>query len=113
MAQIICGPGSTKSATVTATVTPAGMSCVGELFLSLDAPGNNKVGGNTDKVLSFSSTGAAQSVGPFVITMPSPTVGTIYYVQVDIFASTYLIVAGTGTDQLVVPAGSIGPISWS
>ncbi len=102
----IMGPGSPATAVAPITVSPAGLSCSAELFLGPDEA--TKVA--TSGMRAFSSTGLPQSVS-FPITMPSPG-GFAYHVYLDVYANGYLIVAYIATEDVVVPYGEVGPITW-
>lgn len=99
-------PGSPASAAAPITVSPAGMSCSAELFLGPDE--NTKVA--TSGIRNFVSTGAPQSVS-FPVTMPSPG-GFAYHVYLDVYANGYLIVAYIATEDVIIPSGEVGPITW-
>jgi len=102
----IMGPGAPASALAPITVSPSGLGCSAELFLGPDE--NTPVA--TSGPVPFTSTGSAQSVS-FPITMPSPG-GEAYHVYLDVYAGEYLIVAYIATEDVIVPAGSVGPITW-
>ena len=103
----ILAPGTAKTATVPITVKPAGMACEVELFL-----GPNE----TTKVVTsgrkpFTSTGASQNVA-CPVTMPTNG-GSAYHVYIDVYTGGYKFIAGIATEDVVIPGGSIGPITWS
>jgi hypothetical protein len=102
----IMGPGSAATAIAPITVSPAGMSCSAELFLGPDEV--TKVA--TSGMRPFTSTGAPQSVS-FPVTMPSPG-GFAYHVYLDVYANGYLIVAYIATEDVIIPSGEVGPITW-
>ncbi len=99
-------PGVSRIAVVPITVSPSGLACEAELFL-----GPN----DTTKVASsgknpFTSTGASQSVS-LPVTMPSPG-GEAYHVYIDVFTAGHRFLAYKAKEDVIVPAGSIGPITW-
>ena len=102
----ILPPGAAKTPTVPITAKPAGMACEVELFL-----GPNE----TTKVVTsgrklFTSTGTSQNVSCPVI---MPTAGGVaYHVYIDVYTGGYKFIAGIGTEDVVIPGGSIGPITW-
>lgn len=102
----VMGPGDTRTAVAPITISPAGLSCEAELFLGPDDA--TKVA--TSGMVAFTSTGAVQSVR-FPVTMPSPG-GFAYHVYLDIYANGYLIVSYVATEDVIIPAGSVGPITW-
>ena len=102
----IMGPGSPATATAQITVSPAGLSCSAELFLGPDEA--TKVA--TSGARAFNSTGAPQPVN-FPVTMPSPG-GFAYHVFLDVYANGYLIVSYIATEDVVIPSGEVGPVTW-
>ena len=102
----VMGPGTTRTAVAPITVSPSGLSCEAELFLGPDE--TTKV--VTSGMVAFSSTGAPQSVS-FPVTMPSPG-GFAYHVYLDVYANGFLIVAYIATEDVIIPAGEVGPITW-
>jgi len=102
----VMAPGASATASAPITVAPGGLSCEAELFL-----GPN----DTTKVVTsgkkpFTSTGAPQSVS-FPVIMPSPG-GVAYHVYLDVFAEGIPIVAYVATEDVIIPSGSVGPITW-
>lgn len=106
MADPVFGPGSGKVAVAPITVSPAGLSCQAELFLGPDD--TTKI--VTSGLISFTSTGATQSVR-LPITMPSDG-GASYHVYIDVYAEGYLLVAYVATEDVIIPYGEVGPIDW-
>ncbi|GAI79140.1 unnamed protein product [marine sediment metagenome] len=102
----VMGPGSARTAVAPITVSPSGLNCEAELFLGPDEA--TKVA--TSGLVAFTSTGAAQSVS-FPVTMPSPG-GFAYHVYLDVFANGFPIVAYVATEDVIIPAGTVGPITW-
>lgn len=106
MVDPVMAPGSTRTAIAPITVSPAGLNCEAELFLGPDEA--TKVA--TSGLIGFTSTGGAQSVS-FPVTMPTPG-GVAYHVYLDVYANGYLIVAYIATEDVIIPAGAVGPITW-
>ncbi|MBA7606445.1 hypothetical protein ES703_13593 [subsurface metagenome] len=102
----VIAPGATRAAVAPITVSPSGLACSAELYLGPDEA--TKVA--TSGLISFSSTGAPQSVS-FPVTMPIPG-GFAYHVYLDVYANGYLIVAYIATEDVVVPSGEVGPVTW-
>jgi len=99
-------PGSAHTATVPITAKPSGMACEVEVFL-----GPNE----TTKVVTsgrkpFTSTGSSQNVA-CPVTMPTNG-GSAYHVYIDVYTGGFKFLAGIGTEDVVIPGGSIGPITW-
>lgn len=102
----VIGPGAAATARAPITVAPSGLSCEAELFLGPDEA--TKVA--TSGMRTFTSTGAPQSVS-FPVTMPSPG-GFAYHVFLDVFAEGHLIVSYIATEDVIIPSGEVGPITW-
>lgn len=102
----VMGPGTARAAVAPITVSPSGLACEAELFLGPDE--NTKVA--TSGMRAFTSTGAPQSVS-FPVTMPSPG-GFAYHVYLDVYANGYLLVAYIATEDVIIPSGQVGPITW-
>jgi len=102
----VFAPGDTRTAVAPITVAPSGLACSAELFLGPDEA--TKVA--TSGPVAFTSTGAPQSIR-FPVTMPSPG-GFAYHVYLDVYANGYLIVAYVATEDVVIPSGEVGPITW-
>lgn len=92
-------PGAAKVATLSVPVSPSGLSCTAELFLTKD--GVTKVA--TSGPVSFTSTGAAQNIS-LSITMPS--VNDTYMVYIDIITAGALIEAYQATENVIVAAAA-------
>ncbi len=103
----VFAPGVTKTAKIPITVTPTGLSCSVELFLGPNA--STKV--VTSGLKPFTSTGLQQLVNAPVI-MPSPAVGTSYHVYIDLYVAGMYLAGYTATDDVVIPSGVVGPITW-
>lgn len=101
--------GSAHTATISIPVTPSGMSCTAELFLSLD---NGVTKAVTSGPIAFTSTGTAQSI-PLPITMPSPTTGQVYGVFIDIVSSGTLIGAYQGSEKVTIPVVGTPTVTWA
>ena len=99
-------PGVSRTAVAPITVSPSGLACEAELFL-----GPNE----TTKVVtsgrkSFTSTGASQSIS-LPVTMPTAG-GLAYHVYLDVFVAGYRLLAYKATEDVIIPEGSVGPITW-
>ena len=99
-------PGSARTAVAPITVKPSGLACEAELFL-----GPNE----TTKVVtsgrkSFTSTGASQSIS-LPVTMPTAG-GLAYHVYLDVFVAGYRLLAYKAVEDVIIPEGSVGPITW-
>lgn len=106
MVDPVMGPGAVATAVAPITMSPAGLACSAELWLGPDEA--TKI--VTSGLVAFTSTGAAQSVR-FPVTIPSPG-GEAYHVFLDVYANGYLIVAYIATEDVVVPYGEVGPVTW-
>ncbi len=102
----VMAPGDSRTAVAPITVSPAGLACSAELYLGPDEA--TKV--VTSGLVPFTSTGIAQSVR-FPVTMPTLG-GFAYHVFLDVYANGILIVAYIATEDVVIPAGEVGPITW-
>lgn len=102
----IMAPGEARAAIAPITVKPSGLNCQAELFLGPD-PATKSA---TSDMIPFTSTGAAQSVRLPVI-MPSPG-GFAYHVYIDGYTNGVLIFSYVATEDVIIPAGSVGPITW-
>lgn len=102
----IMAPGVARTAMAPITVRPSGLSCQAELFLGP----NDTTKVVTSGLKAFTSTGAAQSVR-LPVTMPTPG-GVAYHVYLDVFANGYRILAYQATEDVIIPAGEVGPITW-
>jgi len=99
-------PGITKTAKAPITILPAGLSCQAELFLAT-SPTAAKAATSGLKV--FTSTGSVQIVSLPVV---MPAGGVTYHVYLDVYAEGYLLLAYVATEDVIIPAGSVGPITW-
>ena len=97
--------GSSHAAVAPITVSPAGLSCKGELWLTTNGTTKNATSG----MVSFTSTGAQQSVR-FPVTMP--TVAGEFSVYLDIYTDSLLIGSYIATESVVCPGVEIGIITW-
>ncbi len=103
----ILAPGSSKTANAPITAKPAGMACEGELFLGPDPNTKSATSGRK----AFTSTGVAQTVS-FPVTMPANG-GSSYHVYIDVYAGGIRFLSYVATEDVVIPGGSIGPITWT
>ena len=103
----ILAPGSIMTARVPITAKPAGMACEVEVFLGPNEA--TKVASSGRK--PFTSTEASQSVN-CPITMPTGE-GAAYHVYIDVYTGGFKFIAGIATEDVVIPGGSIGPITWA
>jgi hypothetical protein len=94
-------PGGVHAATVVLPVSPAGMSCTAELWLSVD--GVTKAA--TSGAIAFTSTGSNQSIG-MSVTMPA-TVNS-YIVYLDIKSGGILIGAYHASESVVIASAPLG-----
>jgi hypothetical protein len=102
----VFGPGVTKTARVPITVVPSGLSCQLEVFLGP----NDSTKVTTSGLKSFTSTGTQQTVDA-AITMPAAS-GVTYHVYVDLYVAGYYLAGYQATEDVVIPSGSIGPVTW-
>lgn len=100
-------PGVTKTAKAPITISPGGLSCQAELFLAT-SPTAAKAATSGLKI--FTSTGA-QLIVSLPVTMPLAA-GVIYHVYLDVYVEGYLLLAYVATEDVIIPSGSIGPITW-
>ena len=100
-------PSVSKTAKAPITVSPAGLSCQAELFLGT-SPTNKAA---TSGLISFTSTGAQQLIS-LPVTMPAAG-GVAYHVYLDVYAEGYLLLAYLATEDVIIPSGSVGPITWT
>ena len=101
----VFGPGEVKTAKAPITVSPAGLACEAELFLGPNE--STKVA--TSGIVTFISTGLQQQVG---LPVSMPAGGAIYHVYLDLYAGGYLLAAFQATEDVTIPSGSVGPITW-
>ncbi len=106
----ILAPGSTRTAKAPITAKPAGMACQVELFLGPNATTKSATSG----MVSFTSTGTSQDVN-LPVTMPTPAAGegADYHVYIDVYAGGMKFMSYIATEDVVIPGGSIGPITWT
>jgi len=100
-------PGVAKTAWAPITISPSGIACQAELWLGPNV--TTKIA--TSGLKPFTSTGLAQTIS-FPITMPSAG-GIAYHVYLDVYVAGVLFLAYVATDDVVIPSGSVGPISWA
>lgn len=102
----VMAPGVSRTAVAPITVSPSGLSCQAELFLGP----NDATKVVTSGLKAFTSTGVAQPVR-LPVTMPTAG-GVAYHVYLDIFVNGYRLLAYTATEDVIIPAGEVGPITW-
>lgn len=102
----VMAPGVSRTAIAPITVSPSGLACEAELFLGP----NDATKVATSGKKAFTSTGTSQSVN-LPVTMPTAG-GVAYHVYLDVFASGYRILAYQAKEDVVIPAGEVGPITW-
>lgn len=100
-------PGVSKTATAPITVAPSGLSCQAELFLGP----NDTTKVATSGLKSFSSSGVQQNISLPVV-MPSEG-GMAYHVYLDVYVAGVLLLAYVGTEDVIIPSASVGPITWA
>lgn len=103
----ILAPSSARTAKAPITAKPAGMACQAELFLGPNPTTKSATSG----MVSFTSTGASQDVN-LPVTMPANG-GASYHVYIDVYAGGMKFLSYIATEDVVIPGGSIGPITWS
>lgn len=106
MADPIFGPSSAQAALAPITVSPSGLSCGAELYLTADG-GATKAA--TSGLVPFTSTGASQSIR-LPVTMPAD--GVEYEVYLDVYADGMLITAYVATESVIIPSATVAPITW-
>lgn len=99
-------PGSARTAVAPITVRPSGLSCEAELFLGPNETTKVATSGRR----AFTSTGSSQSVS-LPVTMPTAG-GLAYHVYLDVFVNGYRLLAYQATEDVIIPEGSVGPITW-
>jgi hypothetical protein len=104
----VLGAGTAKTATASIPVTPAGIACTAELYLSLD---NGVTKAVTSSQIAFTSTGVAQPI-LLPVTMPSPLVGQSYTVHLIILSGGMTLGAFKATDNVIIPVVGIPVITW-
>ena len=100
-------PGQAKTAKATITISPGGLSCQAELFLATSPTGAKAA---TSGLKLFTSTGGPQIIS-LPVTMPSAG-GVAYHVYLDVYVEGYLLMAYVATEDVIIPSGSVGPITW-
>jgi hypothetical protein len=109
--QVIQGPvflaGSIHTAKVSILVSPGGMSCAAEVFLSTDGGATKAV---TSGPISFVSTGANQNI-LLPVTMPSAG-GNYYTVHAGISIEGSLLAEFQVTEEVIVPLVGPPTIIW-
>ena len=108
MPSVVFPPGSAKTATVVLNISPAGIPCSAELFLSADGGTTKTVSGGVQNFVTGSTT--------LVWHLTMPTVGANMKAYVDIYypqGTTSILLGFMDVNDVVVISGSIGPITWS
>jgi hypothetical protein len=98
---------SAHAAAVSFPVSPSGLACTIELFLSLDSI----VKAATSGQVAFTSTGVNQSVS-LSITMPNPIVGQSYGVYLVVLSGGMILGAYKATDNVVIPIVGTPTVTW-
>ena len=101
----VFAPGVIKTAKVPVDVDPSGLACQIEVFLGPNATTKTATSG----LKAFTSTGAQQSVSA-AITMPAG--GASYHVYIDLYVAGMYLAGYQATEDVIIPSGSIGPITW-
>lgn len=99
-------PSVARTAVAPITVSPSGLSCQAELFLGP----NDTTKVATSGLKAFTSTATSQPVR-LPVTMPAAG-GVAYHVYLDIFVNSYRLLAYQATEDVIIPAGEVGPIVW-
>lgn len=99
-------PGITKTAKVPVDVDPSGLACEIEVFLGPNASTKSASSGRK----AFTSTGTQQTINA-PVTMPSAT-GVAYHVYIDLYVLGMYLAGYQGTEDVIIPSGSVGPITW-
>ena len=106
----ILAPGSSKTANAPITAKPSEMSCEAEIFLGPDPNTKSATSGRKP----FTSTGVSQTVSlPVIMPTPAAGEGAAYHVYIDVYAGSIKFLAYIATEDVVIPGGSIGPITWT
>lgn len=103
----IFAPGVAKTATAPITISPSGLVCTAELFIGPND--TTKVATSGSK--PFTSTGLSQNVS-LPITMPLAG-GVAYHVYIDVYVAGSRFLSYQATEDVVIPSGSVGPITWA
>lgn len=99
------GPGVSRAARVPITVYPAGLVCAAEMFLGVTDTSPAATSGK----ISFTSTGASQSIRLPVV---MPTSYGVYHVYLDVYADGIRMLSYQATEDVIVPGGTVGPVTW-
>jgi len=101
-------PGSAHTAMATLPVSPAGLNCTIELFLSLDG-GQTKIATSGPQAFTSTEEGVAVSLA---VPIPAPTVGASYGVYI-IVASGGVVIAGfQSKENVIVPVVGTPTVTW-
>jgi hypothetical protein len=99
--------GSMHTATANIPVSPAGLACTAELFLSL----NGTTRAATSGELSFTSGNSPQTIS-FNIMMPSPAVGQSYGVYLVIISGGIQLAGYRASEDIIIPVVGQPTITW-
>jgi hypothetical protein len=97
--------GTSKTAKATLTVSPSGIACTAELWLTKDGTTKNATSG----AIAFTSTGASQQIN-LPVTMPVG--GYSYNVMLDIVAGGIIQGQYQATEDVLVPLVGTPTITW-
>ena len=112
MANVIFGAGSVHNAVEPVTIGPAGLSCQMQVILATGSDANGNPTGiiTQSNLISFTATGAAQTV-TVPVTMPAG--GKSLYAFVDVISGGTIILGLVDPAQVIVPSASGGIIVWT
>lgn len=101
----IFAPGELQTAIATFPVSPAGLACSAELWLSKDGVTKDATSGP----IAFISTGLDQSINCPVV---MPAGGYAYQVLLDIAVEGIPILAFRADEDVIIPSVGIPTITW-
>ena len=102
----IFAPGESRTAIATFPVSPAGLACSAELWLSKDGVTKDATSG----AVAFTSTGVAQSISCPIPAMPAG--GYAYQVLLDIAVEGIPLLALRADEDVIIPSVGIPEITW-
>lgn len=111
MPTTVFGPSASKTAKAPVAVSPSGLSCRADIFFVTAPNGSTLAPGTTVHSVTFTSTGASQTITWTGVTMPNAS--GVYYVDIDLYVEGYLLVPFEGSDTITIPTGTVGPPVWS